>query len=140
MNASLSASTNIDPYSAEFITAVKQWVDTHFESIVGDLTKLVSYQSLAFADFDRSQLDASAQAVVELFTDSGLEQVQRITETSDDGGQSGPAIIGRKIAAKHQPTVLLYAHHDVQPVGELDAWHTDPWTATEKAGRTTKPA
>src|SRR5699024_4768035 len=45
------------------------------------------------------------------------------------------AIVATKQASTNKPTVLLYAHHDVQPVGDLDAWETDPWVATEKSGR-----
>ncbi|NWN86967.1 MAG: M20/M25/M40 family metallo-hydrolase [Micrococcaceae bacterium] len=134
MNASLSAATTPDPYSWQFVDAVKQWVDEHFESIVEELAELVTYKSLAFEGYDRGALEASAHRVAELFSDVGFDEIHHLTET-DDGQTSGPAIIGRKHAAGNKSTVLLYAHHDVQPVGDLHAWTTDPWVATERNGR-----
>ena len=134
MNASLSAAATPDPYSEHFVDAVKHWVEEHFDSIVDELAQLVSYQSLAFDGYDRGPLEASAHRVAELFSDVGFDEVHRLTETND-GQVSGPAIIGRKHAADNKPTVLLYAHHDVQPVGDLQAWNTDPWVATERDGR-----
>lgn len=135
MNASLSAGDRPDPYSTDFIAEVREWVDQHFSNIVADLKELVAHPSLAFEGFDRTALQASAQAVSELFADVGLDDIQILVETNDEGGSSGPAIIGSKPAHANKPTVLLYAHHDVQPVGDVDAWESDPWVATEKHGR-----
>lgn len=135
MNASLSTAKIPDPYSTEFISTVKKWVDQHFTSLVTDLTDLVSYNSLAFDDYDRVPLHASADAVAKLFADVGISDLHILTENAPDGDASGPAIIARKPAGTNKATVLLYAHHDVQPVGDLNAWNTDPWTATEKGGR-----
>lgn len=135
MNASLSAAKYPDPNSEEFIATVKTWVDEHFSEMVEELTRLVTYKSLAFDGFDRQPLENSAAAVAQLLAQAGLDEIHRLTETSADGRASGPAIIGRKPASDNKPTVLLYAHHDVQPIGDPAAWQTDPWVATEKAGR-----
>lgn len=135
MNASLYPVKNPDPYSSEFISAVKDWVDEHFVTIQSQLTELVAHQSLAFDGYDRGALHASADAIAELFSDVGLQELHRVTEIDDADHTSGPAIIGRTPASGDKPTVLLYAHHDVQPVGDLSAWHTDPWVATERQGR-----
>ncbi|MDN6490484.1 MAG: M20/M25/M40 family metallo-hydrolase, partial [Yaniella sp.] len=135
MNASLFPGKKPDPYSSEFISAVKDWVDEHFISIQSQLAELVAHQSLAFDGYDRAALHASADAIAELFSDVGLQELHQVTEIDDADHTSGPAIIGRIPASGDKPTVLLYAHHDVQPVGDLSAWHTDPWVATERQGR-----
>src|SRR5690625_934843 len=135
MNDSLSAGSEVDPHSVDFVASVKHWVDQRFDQIVGALKQLVTYQSLAFEGFARTPLEDSAQAVAKLFDEVGMQQVQVLTERGEDGGLSGPAIIGHRPSASNKPTVLLYAHHDVQPVGDLNAWESDPWIATDRGGR-----
>lgn len=134
MNASLSAGQDRDPHTPEFVAAVKQWVDTHFDEYVAQLSDLVTYQSLAFDGFDRTPLEHSADAVAKLFQELGMPEVHRLTE-SHGTAQSGPAIIARRPGSPNKPTVMLYAHHDVQPEGDLDAWESNPWIATERNGR-----
>lgn len=135
MSDSLSAGNSPDPYTQEFITDVKNWVDQNFSAIVQRLTELVTYQSLAFDGYDREPLEASANVVANLFEGLGFDQIHQLTETNEVGDKSGPAIIARAPADTNKPTILLYAHHDVQPAGDLHAWQTDPWVATEKSGR-----
>src|SRR3954470_1348083 len=93
-----------------------------------DLERLVRIPGIAFEGFDHSHVERSAEAVAELLSGCGLEvQIVR------DGGQ--PAVIGRKAEPSGAPTVLLYAPHDVQPVGDPALWTSDPFEPVERDGR-----
>jgi hypothetical protein len=73
-------------------------------------------------------LIASAEAVRDVFTNAGLDGV-RLLEV--DGAH--PAVFGRLEGPANAPTVLLYAHHDVQPAGP--GWERDPFEPVEVDGR-----
>jgi cysteinylglycine-S-conjugate dipeptidase len=93
-----------------------------------DLERLVRIPGVAFEGFDHSHVERSAEAVAELLRECGLD-----TEIVRHGGQ--PAVIGRKAAPAGAPTVLLYAHHDVQPAGDPALWTSDPFEPVERDGR-----
>lgn len=93
-----------------------------------DLERLVRIPGIAFEGFDHSHVERSAEAVAELLRGCGLD-----TAIVRHGGQ--PAVIGRKAAPAGAPTVLLYAHHDVQPAGDPSLWTSDPFEPVERDGR-----
>lgn len=94
-----------------------------------DLERLVTIPGIAFDGFDHSHVQASAEAVAALLRGAGLPDVKIVSA----GGQ--PAVIGRRPAPPGAPTVLLYAHHDVQPIGDASQWLTPPFVPTERDGR-----
>jgi acetylornithine deacetylase/succinyl-diaminopimelate desuccinylase-like protein len=60
----------------------------------------------------------------------------RITSSkTSDGSPGRPAVIAKKTVDPKLPTVLLYAHHDVQPVNSPQSWKSDPFEPTERGGR-----
>jgi acetylornithine deacetylase/succinyl-diaminopimelate desuccinylase-like protein len=110
------------------VAELRAAVAEHLPSVRADLERLVRIPGIAFDGFDFEQVRRSAEAVAELLR--GVLPEVRIVQA---GGQ--PAVIGRRPAPAGAPTVLLYAHHDVQPVGDRTAWLTDPFEPTERAGR-----
>jgi len=94
-----------------------------------DLERLVRIPSIAFDGFDHSHVRAAAEAVAELLRGAGLPDVQIV----EAGGQ--PAVIGRRPAPPGAPTVMLYAHHDVQPIGDRSQWRSEPFEPVERDGR-----
>src|SRR3979490_518395 len=98
-------------------------------SVRRDLEDLVRIESV-WADPDRrDEVHRSAQAVADLLSQAGFGDVRIVSE----GGP--PAVIARHPAPAGAPTVLLYAHHDVQPEGDLDQWASPPFEPTERNGR-----
>ena len=97
-----------------------------------DLEELVRIESVS-ADPERaSEVQRSAEAVAELFRAEGLQDVQIVSAESDG---RAPAVLARKPAPAGAPTVLLYAHHDVQPENDHADWDSPPFEPTERDGR-----
>ena len=99
------------------------------EKIINLLSEMVEIKSISSDKNHRDDVDASAQFVENLFADLGLNtQVIKVA-----GGM--PAVVAHTTIDPSKKTVLLYAHHDVQPVGDLDLWNTEPFDPVVKEGR-----
>ncbi|MEX2549690.1 MAG: M20/M25/M40 family metallo-hydrolase [Nitriliruptoraceae bacterium] len=97
----------------------------------GDLEELVRIRSISALADHADEVARSATATAALLADAGLEDVE-VLEL--DGMH--PAVTGAWLhAGEDAPTVLLYAHHDVQPVGTANRWSSEPFTPTERDGR-----
>jgi acetylornithine deacetylase/succinyl-diaminopimelate desuccinylase-like protein len=94
--------------------------------IIADLKRLVGHASVAFPGFPAEPVHAMARDVLALFKDAGVANAGLL-----DLGAGYPAVYGEIPAPPGAPTVLLYAHYDVQPAPVEQGWETDAWTATE---------
>jgi cysteinylglycine-S-conjugate dipeptidase len=110
-------------------------IDQSFDQTLGRLKDLVAIPGIAWPSFDRDPLERSAAAVEELLREAGLENVQILSCDKPDGTPGGPAVVASRPARDGKPTILLYAHHDVQPTGDESLWETKPFAAVEKDGR-----
>jgi acetylornithine deacetylase/succinyl-diaminopimelate desuccinylase-like protein len=108
--------------------AARAAVQRELPGVRADLERLIRIPGVAFDGFDHSRVERSAEVTAGLLRGCGLEV--RIVRA---GGQ--PAVIGRRPAPPGAPTVLLYAHHDVQPPGALPLWDSDPFEPVERDGR-----
>ena len=95
-----------------------------------DLERLVRIPSIAFPGFPSEPVAEAAQAAADLLREAGLADVRLI-----DIPGAPPAVWGESPGPEGAPTVLLYAHYDVQPAGDDSAWTTPPWEPTERDGR-----
>ena len=111
-------------------SAVVAAVDAGFGDARRALEELVRIPSISAEDAHAGDVQRSADATAALLETVGLEQVR---QASADG--CPPAVIGEWHHAAGAPTVLLYAHHDVQPPGFPDRWSGDPFEPVERRGR-----
>jgi acetylornithine deacetylase/succinyl-diaminopimelate desuccinylase-like protein len=97
-----------------------------------ELAELVAIKSVADPrQFPPEECERAAQWVLDRFAEVGFTDA-RLEETADGSN----AVVGsRPCARADAPTVLLYAHYDVQPPLDDSAWATPPFELTEKDGR-----
>ncbi|MFI2618645.1 dipeptidase [Streptomyces sp. NPDC018584] len=96
-----------------------------------ELTELVAFKSVAdFAQFPKSESEAAANWVANALRAEGFQDVALLD--TPDGTQS---VYGFLPGPEGAPTVLLYAHYDVQPPLDEAAWATPPFELTERDGR-----
>ncbi|MGV9797734.1 M20/M25/M40 family metallo-hydrolase [Mycobacterium sp. NPDC003449] len=111
------------------MTDVAQRVRQVLGSVRSDLEDLVRIQSVWADPGRRDEVARSAAAVAKLLSEAGFPDVRIVSE----GG--APAVIAHHPAPAGAPTVLLYAHHDVQPEGDPAQWSSSPFDPTERDGR-----
>jgi acetylornithine deacetylase/succinyl-diaminopimelate desuccinylase-like protein len=111
------------------VTDLVERVREVLSSVRRDLEDLVRIESVWADPARRDEVHRSAEAVVNLLSQAGFDDVRIISE----GG--APAVIAHYPAPPGAPTVLLYAHHDVQPEGDRGQWLSPPFEPTERDGR-----
>jgi acetylornithine deacetylase/succinyl-diaminopimelate desuccinylase-like protein len=99
-------------------------------SVRADLEALVRIPSVSADPARADDVRRSAEATAELFSAEGFDDVQILR-----AGGGAPAVVARRPAPEGAPTVLLYAHHDVQPVGDPADWDSEPFEPTERGDR-----
>ncbi|MET7361288.1 dipeptidase [Streptomyces sp. NPDC005562] len=96
-----------------------------------ELTELVAFKSVAdFDQFPKSESEGAARWVADALRAEGFQDVALLD--TPDGTQS---VYGFLPGPAGAPTVLLYAHYDVQPPLDEAGWATPPFELTERDGR-----
>ena len=93
------------------------------------LKLLVKIESISSEKKHYKDVEQSAESVKDLFEGLGL------TSKISKSNEGMPAVLAQTEQDPSKKTVLLYAHHDVQPVGDLSLWETDPFVPEIIDGR-----
>jgi acetylornithine deacetylase/succinyl-diaminopimelate desuccinylase-like protein len=130
------------PTSTPHAEQLREAVQAGLPLAIADLSTLVRIPSVSWDGFDPAQVRASAEKVADLARATGIfETVDVIQElipadAVSGAGQLGlPAVLARRAARNGRPTVLLYAHHDVQPEGAEADWESKPFEPTLRGDR-----
>ncbi|GAB2678970.1 M20/M25/M40 family metallo-hydrolase [Kribbella swartbergensis] len=111
------------------MTDLSAAIDRVLPSVRADLEDLIRIPSVSYEPARAADVQRSAEATAALFEAEGFSvKIVR-------AGEGAPAVIAKKPAPAGKPTVLLYAHHDVQPTGPVEQWTSDPFEPTERGDR-----
>ena len=103
---------------------------------IAELGSLVRIPSVSWDGFDAEHVATSAAAVKVLL--DGLDvfdSVEIATAPIDEARTGHPALLATRQAKNGKPTILLYAHHDVQPPGNPEDWISPPFEPTVRGDR-----
>jgi acetylornithine deacetylase/succinyl-diaminopimelate desuccinylase-like protein len=94
------------------------------------LFDLVRMESVSAHGYDPAGVRGAAESIVGLLDEAGFSNTQLLEST-----EGHPAVFGEIPAPNGAPTLLLYAHYDVQPPGPIEHWTSGPFDPFEKDGR-----
>ncbi len=93
------------------------------------LVVLARVPGISAEGFPATELERSADAVARAMRESGLEHVEILRVAG-----AHPYVVGDWLhAGNAAPTLLIYAHHDVQPPGRAERWETPAFEPTLRA-------
>jgi acetylornithine deacetylase/succinyl-diaminopimelate desuccinylase-like protein len=107
-----------------------KYLDQHFDEFKATLVELSKIPSISADGFPPEEVRRSAEATADVMRKVGIENVQ-ILEIEG----VHPYVYGDWMKKPGAPTILLYGHHDVQPPGRPEKWHSPAFEPTERKGR-----
>ncbi|MEY4397311.1 MAG: hypothetical protein RLZZ40_1067 [Actinomycetota bacterium] len=116
---------------------IREHIAAQLPSAIETLKDLVRIPSVSWDGFDPAEVERSAEFVAERVRSLNLfDEVVIVREQQANSSNYGqPAVLARREPKPGYPTVLLYAHHDVQPPGNDDLWESTPFEPEERDGR-----
>jgi acetylornithine deacetylase/succinyl-diaminopimelate desuccinylase-like protein len=93
---------------------------------LNELKDLLRIPSISTLEEHKADVQKAADFVANELRRIGMNNVEVIAT------QGHPLIYADWLHASGKPTVLMYAHYDVQPADPIDEWHTPPFEPTER--------
>jgi len=109
---------------------ILKYVDENFDKFTKELIGLSKIPSVSDWPSHKKEVRTCAEAVLALVKKAGLQDAKLLEVKDKDGNDVNPGVFGQWLGAgAGQPTVLLYAHYDVQPPGKDNLWKAPatPW-------------
>jgi acetylornithine deacetylase/succinyl-diaminopimelate desuccinylase-like protein len=105
---------------------IRSYITEHREDLLRYLDSWLRIQGISAQPDHHDDVIASAHWLVDTLTTVGFPTVE--IWPIENGL---PSVYAEWPAAEESaPTVLVYGHHDVQPVDPIELWHTDPFQPT----------
>jgi acetylornithine deacetylase/succinyl-diaminopimelate desuccinylase-like protein len=100
------------------------------EELVAELAELIAIPSISADPVHADDLARAAEWIAARITATGGS-----VEIQERGGR--PLVVGEVQSSRVEgaPTVLAYAHFDVQTPDPLELWESDPWTLAQRDGK-----
>src|SRR5918999_1217763 len=110
--------------------ALRERIAADIPRAIDELERLVRIPSMGHPGYDPAYVRASAETTRDILNEAGVKDARLLDL---EGGH--PAVFGEIPGPDGAPTVLLYAHHDVQPEGPVDQCDTPPFEPVVRDGR-----
>jgi acetylornithine deacetylase/succinyl-diaminopimelate desuccinylase-like protein len=105
---------------------IRAFIDAHRGDLLDDLDQWLRIPGISAQPERHDDVRRSAQ----WFAEAALRTGFPIAEVLDEGPWLPAVYAEWPSDDPAAPTVLVYGHHDVQPVDPLELWHTDPFQPT----------
>ena len=109
---------------------IKNRIHASLPGYIEALKQLVRIPSISFDNFDQKFVLESAEAVKSMFEAAGFTNIQFLLPPS-----GRPTVYAESLTTPDKPTVLLYAHHDVQPPMRVQLWNSAPFEPETRGDR-----
>ena len=114
---------------------VRDYIDSNAREFFDQLKAWLTIPSISADPGHHGDVRSSAQWLAGHLTATGFPTVE-IWDTGPASSPGLPAVFAHWPAADPgAPTVLVYGHHDVQPVEPLGEWHSPPFEPAERDGQ-----
>jgi acetylornithine deacetylase/succinyl-diaminopimelate desuccinylase-like protein len=113
---------------------VREYIEEHAAEFFGSLSEWLTIPSISADPARHADVGRSAQWLKDHLTGTGFP-VAEVWPTGEPGSAGLPAVYAEWPAADPSaPVVLIYGHHDVQPVEPLAEWDSPPFSPVQRDG------